>query len=206
MNLPGTCIVSWKSGGLTALVLLLSFPRMPALTVELPSHESLTAQNLARWAEILADPRLARLEQRIETDRFGHVIMSPPPSAHHGSYQFRIGMLLNQQMQQGRVITECPISTADGVKAADVVWASTKRIRELGEQPVFPHAPDICVEVFSPGNTEAELRVKTALYFDAGAAEVWHCSADGRLTFLAGPDEVLRSSRLCPGFPREISL
>ena len=179
---------------------------MPSLTVELPPQETLTAQNLARWAEVIADPRLARVEGRIETDRFGHVIMSPPPSARHGSYQFRIGVLLSQHTQNGRVITECPISTADGVRAADVVCASDQRIEELGEHPAFPHAPEICVEVVSPANTEAEMRIKTALYFDAGATEVWHCAPDGKMAFFAGPDAALPESRVCPEFPRQVSV
>jgi hypothetical protein len=44
---------------------------MATLTVELPTQQSLTEQNLRRWAEVISDPRLARLEERIETDRFG---------------------------------------------------------------------------------------------------------------------------------------
>ena len=191
---------------LTGLVQLDTLPCMPSLTVELPSQESLAAQNMARWEEIIADPQLARLDARIETDRFGHIIMSPPSSAHHGSYQFRIGMLLSQRMPTGRVITECPISTADGVKAADVAWASDQRIHELGEKVVFPRSPEICVEVLSPGNSPAEMRVKSELYFDAGASEVWHCSLDGKLTFFASPDESLRDSMVCPGFPQQISI
>jgi len=111
-------------------------------------------------------------------------------------------------MPEGRVLSECPISTAYGVKAADVAWASPERMRELADQVCFPHAPEICVEVLSPGNTEAEIKEKTALYFDAGAQEVWLCAPeDGRMTFLASPDAApLRASRLCPRFPNQIRL
>ena len=93
---------------LKGLAQLDALPCMPSLTVELPSQESLTPQNTARWREIIADPKLARLEAQIETDRFGHIIMSPISSAHHGSYQFRIGRLLNQKMPKGRVIDGMP--------------------------------------------------------------------------------------------------
>jgi Uma2 family endonuclease len=180
---------------------------MATLTVELPSQQSLTQQNLRRWAEVISDPKLARLEERVETDRFGHIIMSPPPSAHHGSYQFKIGALLDQYMQRGPVVTECPISTADGVKAADVAWASTERVRELGGNFCFPRAPEICVEILSPGNTEAEIRDKTALYFDAGAVEVWHCTNNGKMIFFrAGPGQKLNNSQMCPDFPLHVTL
>jgi Uma2 family endonuclease len=180
---------------------------MPGLTVELPSQQSLTEQNLRRWAELMSDPRLQRLEARVETDRFGRIIMSPPPSAHHGSYQFKIGALLDQSMHAGRVVTECPISTADGVKAADVAWASSERLRELGSNFCFPRAPEICVEILSPSNTEAEIREKTALYFDAGAVEVWHCTSTGKMIFLRnGESRSLSNSQLCPDFPVQVSL
>ena len=133
--------------------------------------------------------------------------MSPPPSAHHGSLQFRIGALLNERLPEGRVITECPISTADGVKAADVAWASKLRLKELDSNVCFLHAPEICVEIISPGNTEAEIKEKTALYFDAGAVEVWHCSSVGKMLFFrAGVTQALRNSELCKAFPAQVDL
>jgi Uma2 family endonuclease len=180
---------------------------MATLTVELPSQESLTEQNLRRWAEVISDPKLTRLEERVETDRFGHIIMSPPPSAHHGSYQFKIGALLDQCMRKGRVVTECPLSTADGVRAADVAWASPERVRELGDSSCFPRAPEICVEVLSPGNTAAEIRDKTALYFDAGALEVWHCTDNGKILFFhSGQAQSLNHSQICSDFPVQVIL
>src|SRR5438128_7034243 len=148
---------------------------MGTLTIELPPHQTQTAFNLRRWAELLANRELARFEGRIETDRHGHIIMSPPPAPSHGSFQASIAHLLKSLLAQGAVLTECPISTADGVKAADVAWASPERIKELGEQVCFPRSPEICVEVLSPCNTGTEIQEKRALYFDAGAKEVWVC-------------------------------
>src|SRR4029079_17848361 len=100
---------------------------MPTLTIELPPHQTQKAFNLRRWAELLADPEMAKIEGRVETDRFGYVIMSPPPAPSHGSYQAEICHLLKSLLHHGRTISECPISTADGVKAADVAWASPER-------------------------------------------------------------------------------
>jgi len=180
---------------------------MGGLTIELPPQRTQTAFNLRRWSELLADRELARFEGRVETDRHGHIIMSPPPAASHGSYQFQIGALLDRLMQKGRVLTECPISTADGVKAADVAWASPECLRELGERVCFPRAPDICVEVLSPGNSAAEIHEKTALYFDAGASEVWHCSLTGLMTFLRkGETSPVPASSICPEFPAQVQL
>jgi len=177
---------------------------MAMLTLELPVHEKQRAFNLRRWAELLADPELARIEGRIETHRYGHVVMSPPPAPRHGTFQAEIARLLGNLMPRGRVLTECPISTADGVKAADVAWASFECLAGLGDKVCFPTAPEICVEVLSPSNTDAEIGEKTTLYFDAGARDVWLCAADGGMCFL-GPT-AMQCSRLCPDFPKQIQL
>jgi Uma2 family endonuclease len=180
---------------------------MGTLTIKLPSHDAQTEYNLRRWDELLADRELAKIEGRVETDRFGHVIMSPPAAANHGSYQFEIARRLHSLMSGGRVLTECPISTADGVRAADVVWASAKRVKELGNRACYPHAPEICVEVLSPGNTAAEMREKTALYFDAGAGEVWLCETTGKMKFFSSAEaRSMSASKLCPEFPAQIQL
>jgi hypothetical protein len=51
-----------------------------SLSIELQGSAEQTAFNLKRWAEVLADPELAPLPHRIETDRHGHISMSPPPA------------------------------------------------------------------------------------------------------------------------------
>jgi len=179
---------------------------VPTLTIELPQHQAQRAFNLRRWAELLADPELTRFEGRIETDRHGRIIMSPPPAPNHGSLQSEISYLLRSLMPEGRVLTECPISTADGVKAADVAWASPECMRELGNRVCFPKSPEICVEVLSPGNTGAEIREKTALYFDAGTREVWLCAESGAMSFFGPETAQPIASQLCPQFPKQVTL
>jgi Uma2 family endonuclease len=180
---------------------------MATLTIELPPHHAQTGFNLRRWDELLADASLAKFEGRIETDRHGHILMSPPPAPSHGSFQLEIGFLLRNLMPHGRVLTECPISTADGVKAADVAWASPEVMHKLGNRSCFPQAPEICVEVLSPGNTDAEIEEKTRLYFDAGAQEVWLCASSGAMRFLVRHATVsMETSQLCPAFPKQVKL
>ena len=182
-------------------------PEMPALTIQLKSSQDQSAFNLQRWAELQGDPLLANIEGRIETDRYGQIIMSPPPAPSHGSFQLEIGHLLRQLLPKGRTLTECPISTADGVKAADVAWASPECMRELGNRLCFLRAPEICVEVLSPRNTEAEIAEKSALYFDAGAREVWICESSGTMRFKAKAGQnLLKASKLCPKFPLQVKL
>src|SRR5947199_8994504 len=92
------------------------------ITIQLPDLKSQTSFNLARWNELVADTELAKLPNRIETDRHGHIIMSPPPAARHSRRQARIAALLERLLPHGTPFTECAISTADGVKATDVAW------------------------------------------------------------------------------------
>lgn len=91
------------------------------MTIQLPSHFEQRDFNQKRWSEVLADPILHRIEGRVETDRHGHILMNPPPVPRHGSLQAEIAFLLRTHTSKGRVLTEPPISTADGVKAADVI-------------------------------------------------------------------------------------
>jgi len=180
---------------------------MAMLTLELPPRKTQRAFNLRRWAELLSDPALAKFEGRIETDRHGHIIMSPPPAPSHGSYQAEICRSLGNLLPDGRVLTECPISTADGVKAADVAWASPERMKELGGEVCFPTAPEICVEVLSPSNTDAEIDEKMALYFDAEAREVWLCSQSGAMRFFSSSgNRTVKASKLCPAFLQQVQL
>jgi len=179
---------------------------MATLTIELPSQADQTAFNLRRWNEVLADPEMYRIEGRIETDRYGNIIMSPPPAPSHGSFQSEVSHLLRTLLREGRVLTECPISTADGVRASDVAWASTECMRHLGNRSCFPRSPEICVEVLPPRNTAAEINEKKSLYFDAGAKEVWVCDKSGKMSFFGPDGSSLKRSQLCPKFPAKVVL
>ena len=47
----------------------------------------------------------------------------------------------------------------------------------------MPRAPEICVEVLSPSNVEAEITEKTRAYLAAGAQEVWRVAENGMIRF-----------------------
>jgi Uma2 family endonuclease len=180
---------------------------MPSLTIELPAQADQTAFNLRRWADLLENPEVAGIEGRIETDRHGQIIMSPPPAPRHGLFQSKISFLLQTLMPESSVLTECPISTADGVRAADAACASKAVMAELGNRVCFIKAPEICVEIMSPENSERQIREKAALYFDAGAKEVWICDKTGAMRFLAGAEmPPMKESALCPLFPTQIQV
>ena len=145
-----------------------------------------------QWADVLTDPCLRNLPYKIELDRYGNIIMSPA-SNRHGHLQFRIGFFLEQCLGR-EVISECSIDTPEGVKVADIAWCSPAFIARYGYQTPYPIAPDICVEVRSPSNSQEEMAGKIALYLQQGAHEVWIVLETGEVRFF-GPEGERSSSR-----------
>ena len=175
-------------------------------TAELVDSEGQTTFNLAVWEKVLADSFLAGLPHRLETDRYGQIVMSPPPAPEHGRAQFSLGERLHQLLSSGDVITECPISTSEGVKLVDVAWISRQRWQAQRGQDCLTQSPEICVEIVSPSNTRRELTEKKRLYFAAGAEEVWFCDRDGRMEFFRKQaPETAAGSVLCPDFPSRLA-
>ncbi len=156
------------------------------------------------WTEICSDPLLNNLPYKIQTDQWGNIMMSPA-SNEHGILQAKIVALINRLMTSGTIIAECSVQTPQGVKVADVSWASDKFMqRNKGLNP-FIEAPDICVEILSPSNTRAEMAEKKELYFARGAKEFWLCDADGQINFYTNTG-TLNESLLIQDFPQNISL
>jgi Uma2 family endonuclease len=175
---------------------------MSGVLAQLPEVFDQESFNLERWSELESDPILDSLDCRIETNRYGQIIMMPPPGFEQSNLQGLIFEKLRDLMPQaeGRVRPECPVSTSGGVKGVDVVWISHNRVAEGLRRDVLTIAPEICVEVLSPGNTRAEIEDKKRLYFEAGADEVWIASTEGEIAFFNGEGE-LDGSGLCPEFP-----
>lgn len=154
------------------------------------------------WAEICEDPILRDLPHKIESDRWGHIVMSPPPDFWHGTYQTEIATLLKRLLPHGLVASECPVETSDGIKGIDVVWLSASRNPGRSRYTVMKVAPEICVEILSASNTLAELEERRRLFFERDAVEVWFC-VEGRMQFFSHAGAIGRSN-LCPDFPMEI--
>lgn len=132
------------------------------------------------WAEVINNPVLQNLPFKIELNKFGKLLMSPASNS-HGRYQGRIAGALSQNQPEGEVITECSIQTSDGVKVADVAWASAAFIAEFGYATPYPKAPELCVEIVSPSNSKQEISEKVELYLAKGAQEVWVVYENNRL-------------------------
>jgi len=154
------------------------------------------------WKEVCEDPNLQDLPYKIETNDRGQIVMSPT-YAWHGKFAFRIARRLEELLPEGESSVETAIRTAKGTKVADAIWCTAERWAEIRDAYDAPVAPEICVEIRSASNTDEEMAEKRALYFEAGAEEVWICDADGRLAFY-DPDGAREVSRRAPSFPSRI--
>ena len=125
-----------------------------------------------KWADVIADPTLKDLPFKIELNQWGLIEMSPA-SNWHGRRQTWVIQYLTRELSSGEIITEPVVQTALGVRVPDVGWGSESFTKSQGDLSPFTIAPELCVEVLSDSNTDAEMAAKRAAYFAAGAKEVW---------------------------------
>lgn len=148
-----------------------------------------TAEALTlRWAEVCRDASLKDLPYKIELNAWGKIEMSPA-SYRHALLQGAVAVELGLRMPGGHVLAECPVLTEIGVRVPDVAWASDAFVRSNGERTPCPAAPEICVEICSPANTDAEISAKTRAYILAGAHEVWVVDESGAIRYFDSTGE-----------------
>jgi Uma2 family endonuclease len=124
----------------------------------------------AMYRKMCEDPLLANVPGKIELDRWGRMVMSPP-SNYHGTLQARLVMRLAKL--GGEAIVEASVLTPIGLLVPDVAWASPQFIAAHHDETPFVSAPELCIEVTSPSNSRKELTEKVEALLLAGALEVW---------------------------------
>jgi Uma2 family endonuclease len=155
---------------------------------------------IARWDEVCHDPSLRDLPYKIELNAWGKVEMSPA-SNRHSRLQGLLALALGTQLKGGGVLPECSILTRIGIRVPDVAWASSDFLAAYGEITPFMRAPEICVEIVSPSNVQAEITEKRDAYLATGALEVWIVAEDGAIRYFDARGEQPNSR-----FPVAISL
>jgi Uma2 family endonuclease len=108
----------------------------------------------------------------------GELLPMVPTDFDHGDLQAEITALLRLHARMdgtGRVVAEVGFvlqRNPDTVLAPDVAFVRTERLPQ--KRTGFPElAPDLAVEIVSPGNTTAELARKIGIYLEAGVRAVW---------------------------------
>jgi len=111
----------------------------------------------------------------------GELRRMSPSGSEHGVIVINVSLLVASYVKSkdlgicfgaetGFKITSDP----DTVRAPDVAFVSRERIPESGIPKKFwPGAPDLAVEVLSPGDTYSEVDEKVIDWIDAGTRAVW---------------------------------
>lgn len=138
-----------------------------------------------QWSDAINNLVLQNLPFKIEQNKFGNILMSPA-SNQHGRIQVQININLSNQLPKEKVIAECSTQTAEGVKAADLVWASDEFINTFSYKTPYPKEPEICIKIVSPSNSKAEISNKVNFYLAKGAIEVWIVHENGKIETYTG--------------------
>src|SRR5436309_3082996 len=143
------------------------------------------------------------------------VFVREPPGLRHGRIAMEIAGALGAHVraqQHGRVYVESGFkltSNPDTVRGPDVAFISQSRLPE--PEPVgYPAlAPDLVVEILSPGDRPGEVLGKVADWLSAGTRLVWVMDPERRLArvyradgaeAIVTADQALQGEDVVPGF------
>lgn len=106
-------------------------------------------------------------------------------------------------------------SDPDTVLGPDVAFVTHERLAAAENfETYFPFAPDLTVEVLSPGNTVREMNEKVIMYFAAGARAVWVFNPKKKTVavytsptdfHVLNENDTLEGGDVLPGFKLELS-
>ena len=141
----------------------------------------------------------------------GELIVTALPRPRHGACQARLGSAIRQFVVLhglGMVyIASGYRITRHTVRGPDVSFVRTSRLQDPDEY--FDGAPDLAVEIVSPGDDASDLREKIKQYLDAGTSVVWVVYPRSRQIEIHTPDKMIRrlgvedtlaAPELLPGF------
>jgi len=147
----------------------------------------------------------------------GEILREPSPGEEHGWVGANLLIPLGRFIQEhrlGRVyLAETGFVLArdpDTVRAPDIAFVSQERLdAEVRRGPYFEGAPDLAVEVLSPGNSPREIGAKVRDFLAAGSRAVWVVDPSSRTVTVHQRDcipetlletDVLDGGSAVPGF------
>ncbi len=131
--------------------------------------------------------KLPQGEARYELVK-GELIIMSPAGSEHGAIIFNLSAIIGQFIRANNLGQGFGAETGfklttnpDTVRAADIAFVSRDRIPQTGLPKNFWEiAPDLTVEVLSPGDTFEQVYDKVEDYLSAGTREVWIVSPKRR--------------------------
>jgi Uma2 family endonuclease len=154
-------------------------------------------------------------DKRVELVR-GSLLVREPAGSTHGLVAMRLGaelFLFARQSGAGDVFaaeTGFQLATdPDTVRAPDVAFVARDRLPLSGTTGYPALAPDLAVEVLSPGDRPGEVLTKVADWLSAGTRLVWVVDPERRMArvyrrdgseSILAVDGVLEGEDVLPGF------
>jgi Uma2 family endonuclease len=110
----------------------------------------------------------------------GELRKTPPAGSEHGALALNVGRLLGNHVVEHRLGQVYAAETGfklasdpDTVRAPDTAFVRRERVEEVGRvEGYWPGAPDLAVEVVSPGDTHTEIIEKVLAWLGAGSRMV----------------------------------
>src|SRR5688572_22831693 len=110
----------------------------------------------------------------------GEIVMMTPAGAEHGDVAAEILYLIKSYVKKKRNGKVFAAETGfivkrkpDTARGADVAFVSKRRLPKDKVRGYFPGAPDLAVEVVSPGDRMSEVLTKVDEWIAGGAVSVW---------------------------------
>lgn len=141
----------------------------------------LSAESLSQlWGELAQDDQVP---DWYELTEHGELIMSPKPSNRHQRLCTEIAFQLRSQLGGEAVVEAAVLTTSAGVRVPDVVWMPQEKWSISHTTQDLLQAPDLVVEVLSPGNRQTEINHKIQAYLASGIQEVLVVGLTGKMEF-----------------------
>ncbi|HUP89962.1 MAG TPA: Uma2 family endonuclease [Longimicrobiales bacterium] len=109
----------------------------------------------------------------------GYLVREPQPGALHSDVVMELGVSLRAYVRKndlGRIVVEGGFRLSidpPTVRGPDIAFISKARLPDVVPVSWWPFAPDLAIEVVSPGRSLSTLQEKILEYFDAGTRAVW---------------------------------
>ena len=145
-------------------------------TTTLVSPEELTQW----WAELAQDEQSP---DYYELTEYGELVLSPRAETPHQRICSSLVRQLSQQLGEEAVQEVAVLTTTAGIRVPDVVWMPQARWDQLPRNAVL-QAPELVVEVLSPGNRKPEMNHKIQGYLSSGVKEVVVIGLTGTIEYI----------------------
>lgn len=113
----------------------------------------------------------------------GDLYVTPSPTARHQEVSFNLALALGQYVRAqgiGKIFT-APLDVVladDSIAQPDILFIAKERLGIV--QDVVHGAPDLLIEILSPGTRERDRTLKRHLYARHGVRELWLVDPDDR--------------------------